>query len=139
WRTGLFFPFEQDRHAARKDTMHVLPVTAGLDEEHELALVIRGSPGTDDLAPIRQGLAPGLEWIAVREFERIDGLHVVMSVKKNVRRIRRGTRMMRHHHRMACRIANFGGESDLAELPGKPLCRTPAICGKGGVGGDRRK
>ena len=58
---------------------------AGLDEGHQLALVVLGAARDDDLAPVGMVGDHRLERRTIPEIERIDRLHIVMAVEQHMR------------------------------------------------------
>ena len=93
---------------------------AGLDEGHHLALVVAGAAGADDLAPVRQRRHPRLERRRLPQLERIDRLHVVVTVEQHVRRAV-GLRRVGEHDRMAGRVAHLGLETHGLEIAFQPF------------------
>ena len=62
-----------------------LPGAAGLDEDHDLALVVRGAARPDGLGAVGAGLDEGRERVVVPQLERIDRLDVVVAVEQRRR------------------------------------------------------
>jgi hypothetical protein len=110
---------------------------ASLDEEHQLAFVVRGAAAGNDLAAAADVLQRGGEGVALPKVERIDGLDVVMAVEKHMRRIRRRSVMMGDDHRVAGRGAHAGVEADRSQVRDQPFGGAAAFSGVGRVGGDR--
>ena len=69
-----------------------LPGPAGLDEGHQLALVVGGAARADRARAVRARLDGRLEGVVVPELERIDRLHVVVAIEQR-RRTRRAAVM----------------------------------------------
>ena len=136
-RAGFFLAFEQDGDAARQRPGCRLPGPAGLDESHQLALVVGGAAAGDRLAARGNFLDCRLEWRINPEIERIDRLHVVMAVKQIMRGIRRGAGMMGNDHGMAGGVAQAGVEAERCEFIDKPLTGAAALGRIGRVGRDR--
>ena len=116
--------------------MHLLPGAACLDEGHQLSLVVGRAAARDHLAAGLDLLDRRRERIGFPELDRIDRLHVIVTVKQHMRRAGRSV-MMRHHHRMSGRIAHAGVEADQLELGDQPFGTLAAVGGIGGIGGDR--
>ncbi len=116
--------------------MHVGPGAAGLDEGHELALVVRGAAPADDRA-VRGLLDRGIERTSVPEIERIDWLHVVVPVEEHVRgAVRRADPA--GDHRAARGGAHLGLGAHAAQVRGEELGRVGAVGRMRGIGRDRR-
>jgi hypothetical protein len=116
--------------------MDFLVGAAGLDEGHQLALVVGGAAAGDDLGAVRTGLDGGLEGLGVPQLDRIDRLDVVMAVEEHVRRIGRGAVVMGDDHRVAGRVPHGGVEADIRQLGDEPFGGLAAIGGIGGIGGN---
>ncbi len=82
-RAGFLFALEEDRQLAGQGAVDGFPGAAGLEEGHQLALVVGGAAGADDGA-FGRVLDRGVEGRAVPERQRIDGLHVIVAVEEEV-------------------------------------------------------
>ncbi len=116
--------------------MHLFPGAAGLDEGHQLALVIGRAASGDHRVAGLDFLDRGREGVAFPQFDRVDWLDVVVTIKQHMRRPHRAL-MMRDHHRVAGRVANAGIEADQLEFRDQPFRRLAAVGGIGRIGGDR--
>ncbi len=96
-RAGFLLALQEERQPAGQGAVHRLPRPAGLDEGHQLALVVAGAAAADHLA-LRPVLHLGVERIAIPQRQRIDRLHVVMAVEQQMRAFALD---MADHHRMA--------------------------------------
>ncbi len=85
FRSDFLFALDDDGDVDRQRTRDLLPGTAGLDEGHQLALVVLGAARDDDLSPVGVIGDDGFEGRAVPEIERIDRLHIVVTVEQHVR------------------------------------------------------
>ena len=84
-RSDFFFALDDDGHVDRQRAGHGFPGPAGLDEGHQLALVVLGAARDDDLSPVGMVGDGRLEWRTVPKTERIDRLHVIVTVEQHVR------------------------------------------------------
>ena len=111
---------------------------AGLDEGHELTLVVGRAPGDDPLAVLQLGL----ERIGGPQIQRIDRLHVVVTVEQHVRCIAMGRLGVTEHHRAARGRMHGSLEAKLGQLLRQPRGGLVAVRRIGDVGrdgGDRQK
>jgi hypothetical protein len=83
-RARFLLALEEEGDPAGKPALHRDPGAAGLDEGHELALVVRRAPPADHAA-LRPVLERGVEGVAVPERQRVHRLHVVMPVEQEMR------------------------------------------------------
>lgn len=117
--TGFLFALQQDRNRNRQFAGDRLPGAAGLDKGHELAFVVGGAAASDDLRAIGHRLDRRVKGIAIPELERIDRLHIVMTVEQ-----RRGAghvAVMRHDHRVPRCRAHRGVEANALEVGHVPF------------------
>ena len=136
-RADFFFAFDQDRDIDRQRSRHLLPGAAGLDEGHQLSLVVLGAARNDDLAAIGVIGDDRLERRTVPEVQRIDRLHIVMPVKQNMRPVARVAIRFRNDRGMPCRRPHLGLEAKRRDVPGKMIGGRLAVVGKGRIGRDR--
>ena len=80
---------EQHRDRERQLAGHRLPGAAGLDEGHQLALVVGGAAADQHLRAVRAGDDLRVERIVLPELERVDRLHVVVAVEQHRRAVAR--------------------------------------------------
>ena len=110
---------EQDGDRDRQRAGHRLPGPAGLDEGHDLALVVRGAAARGStLRAVRPGLDERLERVVVPQLERVDRLDVVVAVEQ-----RRRARGRRGRGRPPS-----GGRASARTLASKPMLRRSAAC-----------
>ena len=117
--------------------MHLLPGAAGLDEGHQLALVVGRAAAGDHLVARSDLLDRRRERIVFPQLDRIDRLHVVMAIEQHMRRaggpVDDG----------ATTIGWPGVSRTLASKPisfeirDQPFGRLAAVGGIGRIGGDR--
>ena len=141
-RAGFLLALEQDRHGHRQRAMGRDDGAAGLDEGHQLSLVVGRPARHQDLA-VRPVLELGLERSALPEVERVGGLHVVMAVEQDARAaiprvFRRLRSAMGHDHGLSRRVAARGVEAKPAQVIDQPVGGAHAVVGIGGVGRDGR-
>ena len=135
-RADFLLAFQQDGNGkGRPALVHLHPGTQSFQKGEQLTLVISSPPGIDAGAPIGTGADLGLEGIAVPGLARFHGLHVVMTVEKNVRRGMHGIHRMRQHDRMTTGFLNGRLQSHVSKHFRQPLCRAAAVFGMGRVGG----
>ncbi len=109
-----------------------------LDEGHHLAFVIAGPARHDDLAAIRQRRDAWCKWRRLPKSERIDGLHVVMTVEEDARRLAVGARTaFAHHDRMPLGRPDAGLKADTGEILGHVLGGGLTLVLVGRIGRDR--
>ena len=132
-RARFLLALEEQGQLAGKLPVHRLPGAAGLDEGHQLPLVVGGAARADDLA-LRGVLEFRVERVAVPEVERVHRLHVVMAVEQQVPP---AFAAMAHHHRVAGRVAARGVEAQRGEVVHQPVGGAAHIGGIGRVGRDR--
>ena len=132
-RTGLLLALEQNRHVAGQ-AARLAEGANGLDERHELALVVAGPARHDPLAVADLRL----ERIARPERQRVDRLHVVMAVEQDVRGIAMRSLSVTDDDRPARGRPDGGVEAELGQLRREPVGGAPALLRIGGVGRDRR-
>ena len=131
----LLLALEQHGDRQRQRARHLLPGAAGLDEGHQLALVVGGAATDHDLRAVVPGQDLRVERVVVPELERVDRLHVVVAVEEQRRP--RAVALVADHHRMAGGVAHAGVEADLAQVGGVPLGAGAGLGGIGRVGRDR--
>ena len=97
------------------------PGAQGFEPEHHLALVVHGA-ARDDARAERVIDEARLEGRAGPQVERLRGLHVVVPVVEQVRRVRAfgWSGVMGEHDRVARRLDGFHAEADLPELLAEP-------------------
>ena len=132
-RAAFLLAFEQDRQVAGQAARDRLPGAERLDEGHQLALVVAGAAGADHLAG-RSLLDRRVEGVALPQLERVDRLHVIMAVNQQMRPV---ALVMRHHHRLARRVAPRGVEAETRKLGHQPVGRGLAVGVIGRIGRDR--
>ena len=119
----LLFAFDHQRDRAGRTARDRMPRTQRLDDSHDLPLVVNRTAGDHTLAA-RSINDRGFERRARPQFDRIGGLHVVVTVVKNARPfggVRPHSRMMRHHHGLSDGFRRLGGESDRAQFSNEPV------------------
>ncbi len=128
---------QEHGHVDRQPPLGLEPGAAGLDEGHELALVVGGAAGDDHWAITRILGETRREGRSAPGLQRVRRLHVVMAVEEDARaRARARMAPMADDHRLARGRAHACLEADLAQRGRAPFGRGKAIGGKGGVGGD---
>ena len=135
-RAAFLLALEQDAHPAGQLSVFGLPGATGLDEEHQLPLVVRGAPAGDDLAARLDLLDLWRKGVGFPEVDRVDRLHVIVAVEQHMRAVWRWPGMMRHDHRVSGRRAHAGVEADRLQVVDQPFRGLPAFGGIGGVGGN---
>src|SRR5690606_5969076 len=111
------------------------PGAAGLDEGHELALVVGGAPGADGAGPVGEGDENGLEGIALPQLERVGGLDVVMAVEEGGGALPLAA--VGEDDRLAGGVVDAGLEAEAAQVSRVEPGAGTAVGGMGGIGGDR--
>jgi hypothetical protein len=109
----------------------------GFDEGHDLTLVVLGAARDDDLSPILMIGHGRLERRAMPEVERIDRLHIVMTVEQHVRPRGAVTVAFGHDRRMAGSRPDLGRKTEGRDILGEMVGGRLAIAGKGRIGRDR--
>ena len=127
-------PFEDHRHLDRKRAGDLDPGAAGLDEGHELALVVGRAAGDDPLLAA-DGDKARLEGRRGPFRQRVDRLDVVMGVEQDVR-IARTPPVMGDDHGVAGGGPDGCVEAETDELVGEPVGRGADARRIGGVGRD---
>ena len=135
-RTALLFAFNQNRQSQRQMTRHSLIGPTGFDEGHDLPLVVTGPACGNGFAPVRQNNHARLKGRRVPLIERIDRLHIIMTIKQ---RFFLGLPVrMTKHDRMACGVADLGFEPQSRHFVFQPgrcrhaMGRIDRIGGNGG-------
>src|SRR5581483_8291001 len=108
---------------------------AGLDEGHGLAFVVAGAARHDDLAPAGQRLDARLERRRLPLAQRVDRLHVVMTVEQHARAS--CAVGLADDDRMALGRPHLGVETDGPEVGGDVLGRGPTLRLVGRIGRHR--
>ncbi len=112
---GFFLALEQHRDIDRQPPMHGEKGAAGLDEGHDLAFVVGGAAGDDDLVTVVILGEAGGEGRHGPRLERVRRLHVVMTVEQHAPGRSLWRSPMGDHHRLAgCRL-DARLEADLGE------------------------
>ena len=138
-RADFFFAFDHDGDIDGQRAGDGLPGPAGLDEGHQLALVVLGAARDDDLSSVSMVGHGRFEWRTVPEIERVDRLHIVVTVEQHVRpSIARPVAVGFGDDRgVARRRPDFGCEAERGDIPGEVIGGRLAIAREGGIGGDR--
>jgi hypothetical protein len=81
----------------------------------------------------------GLERRAMPEIERIDRLHIIVTIEQDVRPCAAVSFAVAFSDdgRMPRGRFDLTGKSERSDIPGKMICRRLAISGKGRIGRDR--
>ena len=119
--------------------MNLDPGAAGLDEGHQLALVVGGAAGADHAAAVGERVDLRIEGLRVPQVQRVDRLHVVVAVEKEAGPVRPllGQRVaMGHDHGVAGGGTHLRVEAERGQLPRQPLRRGGAVGLVGGIGRD---
>jgi hypothetical protein len=85
FRSDFFLALDDDGDVDRQRTGHGLPGPAGLDEGHQLTLVVFGTARDDDLAAVGMVGNHRLERRTMPQIERIDRLHIIVPIEQHVR------------------------------------------------------
>ena len=138
-RSDFLLALDDDGDVERQRTGHGFPGPAGLDEGHQLALVVLGAARDDDLSSVGMVGDGGLERRTMPEIERIDRLHVVMAVEQHMR-----PRpplppplALGDDGGMTGGRPDLGRKTERRDIPGQMIGRRLAIAGKGRIGRDR--
>jgi hypothetical protein len=131
----LLLTFDQEGDVDRQRAGHFLPGATGLDEGHDLALVVLGAARDDDLAAVGVVGDDRLERRTVPEIERIDRLHVVMAVENHMRPS--ACPGLADDGGMAGGRAHFSGDTEARDVLGEMLGRGLAVGGKSRIRRDR--
>ena len=128
-RARFLFTLDQDRGLERQRAGCRDPGPHRLDKGHELAFVICGAAAIKTHDAILAGAFLRLERRRHPFIQRIGRLHVIVAVEQEMRDLARCTLgfEMRHHHRVAGRVAQRGGEAESREIGNDALGRPPAI------------
>ncbi len=132
-RARFLLAFEEDGDLAGQLAVLGHPGAHRFDEGHQLALVVRGATPPDHFA-VGQLFDRGGERIGVPQVQRVDRLHIIVAVEQEVRR---AAAAMRHHHRVAGRVALGGVEADRGEIGHQPVGSGVAIAFVRRIGRDR--
>src|SRR5260370_7235251 len=84
-RCDFLLALDDDGDVDRQRTRHGFPGPAGFDEGHQLALVVFRAARDDDFSPVGMRGNSRLERRTMPKIERIDRLHVVMTVEHHMR------------------------------------------------------
>ncbi len=142
-RADFFLALDHDGDIDRQRACDGLPGPAGFDEGHQLALVVLRAARDDDFSPVS---VIGNNWFerrTVPEIERVDRLHIVVTIEQHVRpgptvslalpvAIRLG-----NDGGVARRRPDFGRQTERGDILGEVIGGRLAICREGGIGGDR--
>jgi hypothetical protein len=140
---ALLFALDHHGDGQRQRAGHSLVGPAGFDKSHSLPLIVAGPAGNDDLAAVGQRLEPGLERRVGPLAERIDWLHVVVTVEQNARFAvrfavaRRCALRFAYDDRMTAGRTNFGLKADAPQIRGDMLGGDAARIFKCRIGGHR--
>jgi hypothetical protein len=136
----FLLPLQDHRHADRQAASDCFPGTAGLDEGHQLPLVVSSTAGADAFPAIRPGFDQRLERRRRPLGKRVDRLHVVVTVEEDMGvaggRVARAGAIVADDHGMAASRARGGVEVEGGELARKPVSGSPAAIPVGRVGRD---
>ena len=138
-RARFLLPLEQDRDLRGQLAVNLDPGAAGLDEGHQLALVVGGAAGADHAAAVGERVDLRIEGLRVPQVQRVDRLHVVVAVEKEAGPVRPllGQRVaMGHDHGVAGGGTHLRVEAERGQLPRQPLRRGGAVGLVGGIGRD---
>ncbi len=140
-RADFLLAFDQDRDIDRQRSRDLLPGAAGLDKSHQLSLVVLGAARHDDFSAVGVIGDDGLERRTVPQIERIDRLHIVMTVEQDVRPAIGAAIglviVLGDDRRMSRRRPHLGLEAERRDILGQMIGRRLAIGGEGRVGRDR--
>src|SRR5262249_44259247 len=135
FRAALLLALEHERDRQRQAAGHCLPRAAGLDEGHELAFVVAGPARDDGLAALTDVLDPRLERRGLPQIQRIDRLHVVMTIEQRARPASVAT--LADDDRVAGGRSDVDVETERAEILGEMLGGLAALVPVGRIGRDR--
>ena len=136
-RSDFLLALDHDGDVDRQRAGHRFPGAAGLDEGHQLALVVLGAARDDDLAAVGVVGDGGLERRAMPEIERIDRLHVVVAVEQHMRPPFAAAVGLGDDGGMTGGRPDLGGKAERRDVGGEMIGRRLAVAGKGGIGRDR--
>ena len=131
-RTAFFFTLKKQRQLAGKAAGLGFKGPARLYKRHQLPLVIRRTAAANDLA-LGCIFDRRLKRRAVPKLNGINGLHIVMAVKQQVRARPVG---MGDNHRMTGRVAALGAKADAVQIRHQPIRRIATGILVGRVGRD---
>ena len=136
-RAALLLAFDEHGDRNRQRAGHVDKGSAGFDKGHQLALVVRCSPGVNPFRTIGIRASHRFEGRRLPFFEGIRRLNIVMAVKKHMRGpFAAGS--MAHHHRVPRRVAQAAVEAERCQFGDQPLRRPAALRRIGRVGRNAR-
>ena len=140
-RADFFLALDDDGDVDRQRSRHRLPGAAGLDEGHQLPLVVLGAARDDDLAAVGMVGHDRLERRTVPQVQRIDRLHIVMAVEQHVRPTAGAAIgiavVLGDDRRMPRRRPHLRREAERRDVLGQMIGGRLAVAGKGGIGRDR--
>ena len=117
----FLLPLQHHRHRHRNSAAVRLPGAQRLQEHHHLSLVV-DRPAGDDPGTMRSIHELRVEGGAVPKFQRVGGLHVVVAIEQDARRLRAGgPGMGGEHHRMTRRRPNLNRETKFGQLIAEPF------------------
>ncbi len=133
-RAGFLLALQQegDVDGQRAGDREISP--AGLDEGHDLALVVGGAAPDEALLAVGALDQRRLEGRRGPQVQRIDRLHVVMAVEHHP--LLRAEVAARGDDGVARRLVELRLEAQRSEVVGQPLAGAPALGGVSPVGGD---
>ena len=139
FRSDFFLTLDDNGHVERQRTCYGFPGPAGFDEGHQLALVVFRAPSDDDLASVGMIGDGRFEWRTMPKIERVDRLHVIVTVEQNVRpRPAISFAVVPGDDgRMTRGRPNVGRKIERRDIPGQVISRRLAISGEGRIGRDR--
>src|SRR5437899_8096140 len=112
--------------------------TTRLDDSHQLAFVVAGPAGHDDLAAVGQRRDARCKWRRFPKVEWIDGLHVVMAVEEDAGGLAVGLRTaLAHHDRMPRGGPDAGLKTNAGQIRGHVLGGRLTLVFVGRIGRDR--
>ena len=119
---AFLLALEEESETDRQPAGHRLPCSAGLDEGHQLAFVVRRPAGDYPAAAVGHGGQPRLEWRRLPEVERIDRLDIIVPVEQDLGADSPGAGMG-DHDRMTGRRPRARVKAEAAQLSDQPLRR----------------
>ena len=136
WGARFLLALQQDRDRDRQAAGLVDPGARRLDERHELALVVGCAARDDNLRAILAGDHGRVEGVTFPQVQRIDRLHVVVTVEQNVRAALCPVLAVTDDHGVPGCVAYLGSDAERVQLGREPIGGGAAITLEGRIGGD---
>ena len=132
---ALLLALEEEGDTHRQAAVHRLPGAQGLDDAHELALIVDCAAG-DDTRAVRTLDQHRVERRPAPRLDRVRGLDIVVAVVEQMRRTGRGQPVVCHDHGHAAGRPQAGVHAEAGQLIGEPARAGQRVAGMRGVDPD---